>query len=224
MAKILLVDDDEALAAMVESWLESENHDIEVVHDGQTGLDRLRASQYDLVILDWELPFVSGVGVLKQFRDEQGMTPVIMLTGRKSIDDKEEGLDTGADDYLTKPFHVKELSARVRALLRGPGTSSVANVLKVGELELNVERHKFFKGGVEIQLLPKEFALIEFFMRHPGDVFNAEVLLQRVWHSDKDATIAGIRTCIRRLRSKLGEDDDNSVIETIARIGYRLKS
>jgi two-component system OmpR family response regulator len=223
MAKILLVEDDVDLTVMVETWLSSESHTVEVVHNGQEGLERLRVSDYDVVVLDWELPGMAGVDVLKHFRNEQGRTPVLMLTGKRSVDDKEIGLDLGADDYLTKPFHVKELSARIRALLRRTGPSK-SNILKVGDLVLDPSRHKLTKGGVEVQLLPREFALLEFLMRHPEDVFSGEALLQRVWHSESDATIEAIRTCIKRLRQKLDQDDDSSIIETIARIGYRLKS
>lgn len=222
MAKILLIEDDKQLTQMIVAWLSTESHLIEVLHDGLDGLDNLRASNYDLVVLDWELPRMSGVDILATFRDEGGSTPVLMLTGRRTIDDKATGLDRGADDYLTKPFHMKEFSARVRALLRRP-VPFQANCLRVGNLTLEPGKHRVTKNGADIHLLPKEFALLEFFMRHPGDVFSPEALLQRVWHSETEATVEAIRTCIKRLRQKLDLGDKESVIETIARIGYRLR-
>jgi DNA-binding response OmpR family regulator len=222
MAKILLVDDDIELTVVIAGWLASENHLVEVVHDGSEALDRLRACQYDVILLDWTLPEMEGIEVLKTYRDEGGSTPVIMLTGKRAVVEKTEGLDTGADDYLTKPFHMDELAARIRSILRR-ATKATTNILKCGDLELDPVKHTVKKAGESIQLLPREFALLEFFMRHPGDVFSSEALLQRVWHSDSEATAEAIRTCIKRVRQKLDKDDEESLIETIARIGYRLR-
>jgi DNA-binding response OmpR family regulator len=146
-----------------------------------------------------------------------------MLTGNRTIEEKEAGLNLGADDYLTKPFHMKELSARIKSVLRR-STNSLENVLKVADLVVDPEKHKVLKDGKEIHLVPTEFALLEFLMRHPGDVFSGETLLQRVWHSDSEATIEAVRTCIRRIRRKLDASEEDSVIETIARVGYRLRT
>jgi DNA-binding response OmpR family regulator len=223
MAKILLVEDDKDMTVVIRTWLTSDSHTVEVVHSGTDGMDRLRICSYDIVLLDWELPEKSGLELLQAFRGEGGTTPVILLTGRRSIDDKEAGLDCGADDYLTKPFHMKELSARIRSVLRR-AIQNPSNVLKEGDLSLDPSKHKVFKNGNEIALLPKEFALLEFLMRHPGDVFSGEALLQRVWHSDSEATIEAVRTCVKRLRQKLDEDKDDSIIETVSRVGYRLNA
>jgi DNA-binding response OmpR family regulator len=143
------------------------------VHNGRDGLDRLRNCQYDIIILDWALPDTTGLEICRTYRAEQGVTPIVMLTGRGSVSDKEIGLDSGADDYLTKPFNMKELSARLRALLRR-STQQPSNVLKAGELTVDPAKYKVMKNGVDIQLLPREFALLEFFMRHPDEVFSAE--------------------------------------------------
>jgi DNA-binding response OmpR family regulator len=223
MSKILLVEDDAELTAMIAEWLSFERHIVEVVHNGRDGLDRLRNCQYDVVILDWSLPDLSGLEICRQYRGAQGITPIIMLTGRGSVSDKEAGLDSGADDYLTKPFNMKELSARIRAMLRR-STAQPSNVLKSGELVVDPGKYKVLKNGVEIQLLPREFALLEFFMRHPDEVFSAEALLQRVWHSESEATSDALRTCIKRLRQKIDMNDDDSIIQTIPRVGYRLKA
>ncbi len=130
MAKILLVEDDNDMCEQIESWLQHEQHAVEVVKEGPEAADRLKFYKYDVVILDWQLPGMNGVEVLKKFRDQGGVTPVLMLTGKDKIEDKEQGLDSGADDYLTKPFHFKELSARLRAMLRRPAITT-GNVLKL---------------------------------------------------------------------------------------------
>lgn len=223
MSKILLVEDDTELTAMIAEWLSFERYTVEVVHNGREGLDRLRNCQYDVVILDWSLPDLTGLEICRSYRSQQGTTPIIMLTGRGAVSDKEAGLDSGADDYLTKPFNMKELSARIRAMLRR-STAQPSNVLTAGDLIVDPGKYKVLRNGVEIQLLPREFALLEFFMRHPDEVFSAEALLQRVWHSESEATSDALRTCIKRLRQKLDKDEEESVIQTIPRVGYRLKS
>ena len=222
MAKILLVEDDLDLAQMVVEWLTFEHHSVELVADGQEGMDRLRLCQYDAVILDWGLPQMSGTEILRAYRAEGGNTPIIMLTGKGSVSEKETGLDSGADDYLTKPFNMKELSARMRALLRR-SSGLATNVLRVGDLVVDPSKYKV-SNGVDIQLLPREFALLEFFMRHPDEVFSGDALLQRVWHSESEATSEAIRTCIKRLRQKIDKDDNDSIIQTIPRVGYKLRS
>jgi len=225
MAKILLVEDDTDLATMIAEWLSFEHHSVEVVHTGRDGMDRLRLCQYDCIILDWSLPEMTGLDICKNYRSNKGTAPIIMLTGKGSISEKEAGLDSGADDYLTKPFNMKELSARLRALIRR-SAGGTSNILKVGELTVDPGKYRVIKNGKEIQLLPREFALLEFFMRHPDEVFSGDALLQRVWHSESDATSEAIRTCIKRLRQKLDADadDDNSIIQTIPRVGYRLRT
>lgn len=222
MAKILIVEDDVDLTVMIVEWLSFEHHSVEVVHNGREGRERLQLCQYDAIILDWSLPEVTGIEICRQYRQEHGKTPIIMLTGKNSISDKENGLDSGADDYLTKPFNMKELSARLRAVLRRASGSST-NILQVGELSIDPTKYKLTKSGKEIQLLPREFALLEFLMRHPDEVFSGDSLLQRVWHSESDATSEALRTCIKRLRQKIDSDTDESIIQTIPRVGYKLR-
>ncbi|HEY9788243.1 MAG TPA: response regulator transcription factor, partial [Candidatus Obscuribacterales bacterium] len=145
----------------------------------------------------------------------------IMLTGRAKIDEKEEGLDSGADDYLTKPFSMRELNARVRALLRRPAAYS-GNELKARDIVLEPESHRVTKQGREIKLLPKEFALLEFLLRNPGRVFSPEALLERVWESTSDASPDTVRIHVNRLRSKLDTKGEDSIIGTVHGVGYRL--
>jgi len=222
MAKILLVEDDAGLSRMIKDWLTLEHHHMELSADGQDGLEKLRFYQYDLVILDWTLPLLSGIEVLQQMRRLGVSTPVIMLTGRNTIVDKEEGFDAGADDYLTKPFHMKELSARLKALLRRP-TALVDEVFKFGELAVDRGTYKVTKAGAEIKLLPSEYALLEFLMRHPNQVFTQEALLNRVWSSQSDATANALTTCIKRLRKKIDSEGEESIIRTVYGVGYKFE-
>ncbi|HEY9786291.1 MAG TPA: response regulator transcription factor [Candidatus Obscuribacterales bacterium] len=224
MAKVLLIEDDSELTSMIVSWLEGERHLVEVALDGIEGMDKIRFNQYDVIILDLSLPHRSGLDILKEFRQERGTTPIIILTGRQKVSDKEEGLDAGADDYLTKPFSMKELSARLRALLRRSRMSGVS-VLQVGDLTLDPDNYLVKRASKEIHLLPRDFSLLEFFMRHPGKVFSTETLLARVWHSDSEASGEAVRTAIKRLRKKLdeGDDESDSIIENVPRVGYRLR-
>ncbi len=222
MAKILIVEDDVQLCKLIRDWLSLEHHNVELEHDGQEALNRLKVYEYDLVVLDWEMPGVSGIDILKDFRSRGKKTPVLMLTGRGSIDDKETGLDTGADDYLTKPFHGKELTARIRALLRRP-ERMVDNVLKAGNIELDRSTFRVTLSGGELKLVPKEFALLEFLMRHPKRVFAPEALLNKVWSNDSDATLDALQTCIKRLRKKIDAEGKPSMIRNVHGVGYSFE-
>ncbi len=223
MAKILLVEDEQDLAKQLEDWFKREQHTIEVVFNGQEALTRLTVYQYDVVILDWMLPIVSGIDVLKHMRAKNNRTPVIMLTARESDDDKERGLDSGADDYLTKPFSLRELSARTRAALRRSAQASNI-VLTAGDLELDPVSRTVTKGNREVHLEPREFNLLEFFMRHPRQVFSAEALIDRVWPSDTMISNDAIRTYIKVLRKKLDSDsDESSLIQNVRGVGYKFE-
>jgi len=226
MPKILMVEDDRDLAFLVEEWLTSQNYSLDICHDGIEGYEYLRQGNHDIIILDWDLPGMSGVDICRKFRQNGGTTAILMLTGKTRIDDKEVGLDAGADDYLSKPFHMRELSARLRALSRRPAGTSVGSTLKVGSLELDFVSHKFFKNGVEIHLTPKEFAFLELLMRRPGEMFSTDAILQRVWSFDTEATSDAVRTAVRRLRQKLDDsaDEAESIIESHRKVGYRLRT
>jgi len=225
VAKILLVEDDEDLSSMIVEWLSNERYLVEPVYDGNDGMDLLKLSQYDVVVLDWDLPGMQGIDILREFRSRGGNTPIIMLTGKGTINDKEMGLDLGADDYLAKPFSIKELAARIRALLRRPAPTT-SNILQVRDIGLDTGKYRVTKSGTEVHLLPRDFALLEFFMRHPDEVFSADTLLARVWQSDSEASLEALRTAIKRIRKKLdtSESETESVIENIPRVGYRLRS
>jgi DNA-binding response OmpR family regulator len=223
MAKILLVEDEPDFSTLIGEYLRSEHHVVEAVASGEDALDRLRFYKYDVVILDWMLPKLSGIEVCKAYRSTGGTAPILLLTAKRHVDEKEQGLDAGADDYLTKPFEMKELYARIRALLRRPQVFS-GSVLQVGELVLEPGSYKMTRSGAEIALLPKEFALLEFLMRHPNQVFSAEALLDRVWSSDSEASPETIRTYIKRLRKKIDVDGQPSILSTVHGVGYKLEA
>ena len=221
MTKVLVVEDDPEIALSVRDWLLMEQYVVDVVSDGNEGLDRLKHYHYELVVLDVNLPGMNGMEVCAAYRKSGGKAYVLMLTGQGGVLDKEKGLDAGADDYLTKPFHPRELSARLRALMRRASRVAAATgVIKIGEVELDPQRRVVTKSGTEVHLLPKEFALLEFLMRNPGQVFSQEALLDRVWSSESDVAPDTVRVHIRKLRSKLDSNDGSSLIRTVHREGY----
>lgn len=222
MAKILIVEDDKQLSELIVDWLTGEKHTPEPVYEGTEGMDRLKFYKYDVVILDWELPGLSGPDICQQFRETGGQTPILMLTGKKEITDKATGLDSGADDYLTKPFHMVELSARIRALLRRGAGSSPKTVLSAGHVTLDPVSRKVTSSGNEISLQPKEYSLLEFLLRHPNQPFSAEAIMDRVWSSESDASPDTVRLQIMRLRQKIDVQGKESMVRTIHRVGYML--
>ena len=222
MSKILLVDDDEELTSMVTAWLAAEHYIVEVVHDGADALYRLEQLSYDAIILDLSLPHMDGLEVCKRFREKGGVTPILMLTGRATIDNKETGLDSGADDYLTKPFDMRELMARIRSVLRRPETYK-SNTLHSGDIVLDTTTRVVTKGGKSISIMPVDLALLEFFMRHPNQVISTDAILDRVWHCDKSVTSNALRSSIKRLRRHLDDEGADSIIENIQKFGYCFK-
>lgn len=223
VSKVLVIEDDQALTLMLESWLIKDHHVVEIVDNGFDGLERMKYGSLDVIILDWNLPKLSGVEVCRQFREFGGATPVLMLTGKDAVQDKIAGLDAGADDYLTKPFEMEELSARLRALLRRRAPKKV-NLLVVRDITFDPVSARVTKQGVEIQLNPKEYALLELFMRNPNQIFTADAILDRLWHIDSEAAVQTVRPYISRLREKLGDKGDNSLIKTVHGLGYKLES
>jgi DNA-binding response OmpR family regulator len=223
MAKILVVEDDADLCDSLKDLLMMDHHKVDTANSGGEAQHLLHIAQYDLLILDWNLPDMQGVDICKQFRTNGGSSPVLMLTGKGAVTDKIAGLDAGADDYLTKPFHPDELASRIKALLRRPGAFR-GNELKVGTLVLEPTTFRLTRDGEEIKLLPKEFALLEFFMRHPNEVFSTEALIARVWESDSDVSPEVVRTYINRIRNKIGRSNDETMLKTVHGLGYRLQA
>ncbi|HEY9712502.1 MAG TPA: response regulator transcription factor [Chroococcales cyanobacterium] len=221
MAKILIIEDDKALCATLESWLKFQHHTVECSYNGADGRSLLRDFRFDIVILDLSLPDIQGTEILREFRAQHGQTPILILTGKSDIKDKEAGLDMGADDYLTKPFDVNELGARVRALLRRP-VQYVAAILEAGDIRLDPVNHQVTKGGVPLKLFPREFTLLEFLMRHQNTLFSTEALIEHVWESKIGASAETLRTAVRRLRRQIDATGEPSLIENIHGVGYKF--
>jgi two-component system OmpR family response regulator len=222
MPKILIIEDDVDLAQKVRDWLEFEHNTVDVAHNGKDGMQMIESYQFELLILDWELPDMTGLDICRNFRARGGAAPILFLTGKGSVENKELGLDAGADDYLTKPFHVKELSARIRALMRRQAPPRPAT-LKLGNIEVDPNGHKVSMDGVPLQLLPREFALLEYLMRSPGQIFSSKTLLNAVWPSDSETTEDSVRTYIKTLRKKITPPGGTCPIQTIHGVGYKIE-
>ncbi|HEY9676931.1 MAG TPA: response regulator transcription factor [Drouetiella sp.] len=223
MAKILLAEDDKDLHNILRSFLTFEHHMVESSFTGEDADEKLSISDYDLLVLDWDLPGKSGIELVNFVRGRGSIVPILMITGKTSIAEKMQGLDTGADDYLTKPFNIQEFGARIRALLRrGAQAATPNNTLTISGISIDTTRHRVTKNGVTVNLLPKEFQLLEFFVRHPNHVFTQEALIAKVWPSDTEATAEALRSTIKRLRKKI--DPDAEILKTVHGVGYILEA
>lgn len=221
MAKILIAEDDKSLGISLKLTLESEKHEVELVLDGREALDRLRLYSYELMILDVDLPSVSGLEIAAQYRGAKGKVPILMLTGKTSIEDKASGFDAGADDYLTKPFDTRELLMRVNALMRRP-KQFTGNTLEIRDLTLNTGTRSLFRASEKINLTAKEFEVLEFLMKRPDQFFSVENLLNEVWSSESDSSELAVRQLISRLRKKIEAEGDQPIIVTSKGLGYKL--
>jgi DNA-binding response OmpR family regulator len=217
MPRILIAEDDELIASFIEKGLRARGYVTQAVDDGDAAIELSLGNHFDLLILDLALPGREGFDVLQRLRAERNRTPVIILTGRPELRDVVQCLDVGADDYMTKPFRFEELLARVHARLRAPRTSEVT-VLHVGGVELDVLGRRATVGGRRIDLTAREFALLEMFMRHPGQVLTRGQILSHIWGYDADPGTNVVNVYVGAVRKKLGED----VIESIRGVGYRF--
>jgi DNA-binding response OmpR family regulator len=222
MAKILMVEDDVSFATNLREFLQFEQHIVDMAHNAADGWQFFQSYEYDVLVFDWEMPGMTGVELCKKIRDAGGTVPILMLTGKTAVDDKEAGLDSGADDYLTKPFQARELAARIRALTRRVA-KVYGDAVKVGNLTLEGAACRVTKDGKELQLNPKEFALLEFLMKNPNKVFNAKTLLERLWDADKEASEDTIRTYVKTLRRKIAPGEETCPIKTIHGVGYKIE-
>ncbi len=223
MPKILVVEDDPTMATSIVETLQEAEFVVDSVLTGSDARDYLKSFQYDALVLDWDLPDVSGLELCRNFRSAGGTTPILILTGKQSASEIETGLDSGADDYLTKPFQARVLLARIRALLRRP-SHYVGDKLRWRDVEIDVTTHTVTRAGKVISLARMEYTLLEFLMRHPDQVFSTDKLLRNCWEGDKDVSAESIYTCIRRVRKKIDNRSTPSIIQTVHAVGYRLES
>jgi DNA-binding response OmpR family regulator len=221
MSKILLIEDDENLVDLLRESLEEEHFTVEATANGHDALNLMKSFGFDVVVLDWAIPGMSGPEVCKAYREWGGRTPIIMLTARGAIEEKEKGFVSGVDDYLTKPFHVKELILRLRAL-SGRTVQTDKQKLKYGVLTLDTAKRTANYSGTKVTLTAREFSLLEFMVRHAEEPFTTEALINRVWPSESEVTGKAVNACVIRLRDKLAVIPDGPVIESLPGLGYRL--
>ena len=221
--RLLVVEDDPNICRFVQKGLQEERYAVDVAQDGEEGLSLATVTPYDLIILDVMLPKLDGLSMCSKLRKARKTTPILMLTAREEIEDKVAGLDSGADDYLTKPFAFAELLARVRALLRRSG-SQPAGPLKVGDLELDPVAHRVWRGGQDIALTNKEFTLLEYLLRNANQVLTRTAIIEHVWdiHYDNMTNIVDVH--IRALRAKIDRGFGTPLIHTVRGVGYVLKT
>jgi len=219
--KILSIEDDEGILCFLRRGLSYEGYQVETAVDGQEGLTKAREWHPDLVVLDWMLPGMDGLEVCRRLR-ATGPLPILMLTAKDMIQDRVQGLDAGADDYMVKPFELDELLARIRALLRRTQPERIP-VLVFSDLTLDTSSRQALRGGREIQLTAKEYDLLELFMRHPRQVLTREMIFDRVWGYDFGGESNVLDVYIRYLRQKLVVGDETQLIHTVRGVGYVLR-
>lgn len=220
--RVLLVEDETAIANFIAEGLEEEGFAVDVAHNGKQGLQLAleNLSEYDLILLDWMLPGASGIEICRAIRKENQAVPVIFLTAKDTVDDVVFGLETGANDYLRKPFAFEELLARMRVLLRR--STGEQNVFRYADIELDVATHRVTKAGNPVELTPKEFALLELLLRNKGKACRRTRIIEKVWDINFDHDTSVIDVYINALRKKLDTPDRPSFVQTLRGIGYRV--
>jgi len=221
---ILIVEDEQRLARLIARVLGEERHVVDIANDGDTGMDLALRGTYDLLILDLMLPGHSGLDICKQVRAHKLQPAILMLTARGAIEDRVAGLRIGADDYLVKPFAMEELVARVDALLRRGRAITDTQRLQVGDLTLDLLRREAQRDGRIIELTAKEFALLEYLMRHPGQVLTRTQIIDHVWRYDSDALSNVVDIYIHYLRDKIDRGSARPMIKTMRGVGYRIEA
>lgn len=220
--RVLVVEDEHKIAQSLKKGLEQERYIVDVVYTGTEGLDLASSEQYDVIILDRMLPGMDGLEITKRIRSESIHTPILMLTAKGLLEDKVEGLDTGADDYLTKPFAFTELLARIKALSRRPKETTTA-VLRVGDVVLDTKNFLVKRGSVNISLSAKEYALLAFLMRHADSVVTKEQIINQVWDYDANVLPNSVEVYIKHLRNKVDTlPGVTPIIKTVRGFGYKI--
>lgn len=220
--RILVIEDERKVASFIKRGLEEERYIVETAADGEAGLELALNNHFDAIVLDVMLPKLDGYSVLGALRDNGKATPVLMLTARGTMEDRVQGLDLGADDYLAKPFHFEELAARLRSILRRSSTEKTTK-LQCGDLTLDMVTHFAYRDEKEIELTTKEYALLEYLMRHKNRILSRSMIMQHVWKHNFDPESNIIDVYIKRLRSKVERPGHPSVIHSIRGVGYRIR-
>ncbi len=221
--RVLIIEDDHKIAAALSRGLTQESFAVDIEYDGESGYGAASTLPYDIIILDRMLPEIDGVEVCERLRKQKIHTPIIMLTAKTSINDRVKGLNSGADDYLPKPFSFEELLARIRALLRRPKTAQ-SDELKVEDLVLNAQSASVTRGKKAIKLSSKEFALLEYLMRNQGQVLSKENIIDHVWNFEADILPNNVEVYIGYLRGKIDKPFKKPLIQTIRGFGYKLQA
>jgi heavy metal response regulator len=221
--RILVVEDEPQIADFVARGLAENGYSVDTAHDGEEALQWPEVADFDVILLDVMLPGVNGIDVCRRLRERGVRTPILMLTARDAVEDRVAGLDSGADDYLVKPFAFAELLARVRALVRREPVL-LGNVLQVGDLVVDTATRQVTRAGVRIELTAKEFALLEYLMRHPEQVLSRTVIAEHVWNYDFDNTTNVIDVHVKNLRKKIDGASDVKLIHTVRGAGYRISA
>ena len=220
--RILVAEDQKDMNRLISKRLTAENYSVDSCYNGQEVLDYLECAEYDAIILDIMMPVMNGLQVLKKIRQRQDSVPVLLLTARDSVEDRVNGLDAGADDYLIKPFAFEELLARIRVMLRKPGAVKTT-VIRVGDLEIHLDTRQVFRRGKELHLSGKEFSLLRYMAQNAGIVLSRDKLEQHIWNYDFTGGPNVIDVYIRYLRKKVDEGFDTKLIHTVRGAGYVLK-
>lgn len=222
MAKILIVEDDIPICTVLVDLLELDKHVVESVHTGSEGMDRIKFYPYDLVILDWGLPDTTGMEICQKYRAGGGKMPILLLTGRDQVHEKEQGFEAGVDDYLTKPFSSAELRARVRALLRRIPEKKLEHSLSFGEISLTNATFQATIAGKQVELLPQEFNLLSLLMKQPNEMHSIETIFEAIWDGN-GASIDSLRACVKRLRKKVEVPGSKCAIRSVYGKGYLIE-
>jgi len=220
---ILVVEDDKKIASFIVKGLKEAGFAVDLADDGIDGLERALKQSYDAAVIDVMLPRLDGLSIIERLRSQKVITPVLILSAKRSVDDRVKGLQTGGDDYLTKPFSFTELLARVQALIRRSNRESEPTRLEIGDLSLDLLKREVIRGGNSIDLQPREFALLEYLMRNAGQVVSKTMIIEHVWGYDFDPLTNIVDVLVSRLRNKLDREFGHKLIQTHRGVGYALK-
>lgn len=220
--RILVIEDEKKVASFIKHGLEEERYIVDISNDGQSGYELAMTNHFDAILLDVMLPGEDGFSILRKLRDAGIITPVLMLTARNTTEDRVQGLDLGADDYLAKPFSFEELAARLRSILRRSSPEK-STKLKCGDLSLDTVSHLAFRQAREIELTTKEYALLEYLMRNKNRILSRSTITQHVWKHNFDPESNIIDVYVKRLRSKIEKENEQPLIQSIRGVGYRMR-